>query len=132
MGISKKFLWKNKDDNNALCMYVEAVFFLPVTFFFAPDILVSKFVIGYRVCHGYVFWKMSRVYQFCNGHNFRNRSRGSQKCHVLLFKNLEEVVSQINNPQKKIGAPQAREIFWVKITLVQAQLDQISSSIRCT
>ena len=82
-----------------------------MTFFFARDILVLKFVTGYRVCHGYVFWKMSRVYQFCHGHNFRNWSRVSQKCHVLLFKKLEEVVSKIIRREKKFWRAAGAENF---------------------
>ena len=85
-----------------------SVFFFSRYIFVTRDIWVLKFDTGYRVCHGYVFWKMSRVYQFCHGHNFRNWSRVSQKCHVLLCTNLEEVVSQIILTHKKNGAPQAQ------------------------
>ena len=76
MGISKKFLWKNKDDNNALCMYVEAVFFLPVTFFFLPLTfwfrnlsLVIGCVTGmfFGKCHGYTNFATGIIFEIGHG-----------------------------------------------------------------
>ena len=47
IGIWKKFLWKNKDDNNALCMYVEALSNysnrIPPNFIHKSPILQSRF-----------------------------------------------------------------------------------------